>query len=152
MSSPCDYSSDLWKLLLDGPIGDIAEDLLGPCVRFYQSKLNFKNPKGGTEVKWHQDKPYYCVDGKQSVSFWIALDDISKDGCLECVAGSHLTNILHKPKRFNGNDLYENDHSKDVPDINSNRNKYRVRWYDKIQNSEVFFEKKTKINHLLTGT
>jgi len=28
----------------------------------------------------------------------------------------------------------------------SNRNKYRVRWYDKIQNSEVFFEKKTKIN------
>ena len=23
----------------------------------------------------------------------------------------------------------------------SNRNKYRVRWYDKIQNSEVFFEK-----------
>ena len=28
----------------------------------------------------------------------------------------------------------------------SNRNKYRVRWYDEIQNSEVFFEKKTKIN------
>ena len=26
----------------------------------------------------------------------------------------------------------------------SNRNKYRVRWYDKIQNSEVFFEKKKK--------
>ena len=28
----------------------------------------------------------------------------------------------------------------------SNRNKYRVRWYDNIENSEVFFEKKTKIN------
>ena len=28
----------------------------------------------------------------------------------------------------------------------SNRNKYRVRWYDNINNSEVFFEKKTKIN------
>ena len=28
----------------------------------------------------------------------------------------------------------------------SNRNKFRVRWYDNIQNSEVFFEKKTKIN------
>ena len=76
VSSPCDYSSDLWKLLLDGPIGDIAENLLGPCVRFYQSKLNFKNPKGGTEVKWHQDKPYYCVDGKQSVVWTQALNRI----------------------------------------------------------------------------
>ena len=28
----------------------------------------------------------------------------------------------------------------------SNRNKFRVRQYDNIQNSEVFFEKKTKIN------
>ena len=28
----------------------------------------------------------------------------------------------------------------------SNRNKYRVRWYNNIDNSEVFFEKKTKIN------
>ena len=28
----------------------------------------------------------------------------------------------------------------------SNRNKFRVRWYDNIQNSEVFFEKKNKIN------
>ena len=51
VSSPCDYSDNLWKLLLEGPVGDIAEDLLGPNVRFYQSKLNFKNPKGGTEVK-----------------------------------------------------------------------------------------------------
>jgi hypothetical protein len=28
----------------------------------------------------------------------------------------------------------------------SNRNKYRVRWYNNIDNSEVFFERKTKIN------
>ena len=28
----------------------------------------------------------------------------------------------------------------------SNRDKYRVRWYDDINNSEVFFEKKKKIN------
>ena len=59
VSSPCDHNSDLWDLLVKGPIGDVAEDILGPNVRFYQSKLNFKNPKGGTEVKWHQDKPYF---------------------------------------------------------------------------------------------
>lgn len=30
----------------------------------------------------------------------------------------------------------------------SNRNKFRVRWYNDIDNSEVFFEKKTKINQI----
>ena len=34
----------------------------------------------------------------------------------------------------------------------SNRNKFRVRWYDDIQNSEVFFEKKTKINQTTQKT
>ena len=51
VTSPCDFNEDLWKILTEGPIGDVAEDLLGQTVRFYQSKLNFKSSKGGTEVK-----------------------------------------------------------------------------------------------------
>jgi hypothetical protein len=34
----------------------------------------------------------------------------------------------------------------------SNRDKYRVRWYDDINNSEVFFEKKKKINQATQKT
>ena len=34
----------------------------------------------------------------------------------------------------------------------SNRDKYRVRWYDNIKNSEVFFEKKKKINQATQKT
>ena len=34
----------------------------------------------------------------------------------------------------------------------SNRDKYRVRWYDNINNSEVFFEKKKKINQTTQKT
>jgi len=30
----------------------------------------------------------------------------------------------------------------------SNRDKYRVRWYNDIKNSEVFFEKKKKLNQI----
>ena len=77
------------------------------------------------------------------MSFWIALDDISKEGCLECIAGSHLSKILHKPKRFNGNDLYENDHSKDVPDINSNRQNYKILSWDIKAGDAVAFDFRT---------
>ena len=86
---------------------------------FFHDDVLVKEPGSSIVKPWHQDKPYYCVDGKKSVSFWIALDDISKEGCLECIAGSHLSNTLHKPKRFNGKDLYENDNSLEVPDIRS---------------------------------
>ena len=76
VSSPCDYSKNLWELLVKGPIGDIAEDLLGPVVRFYQSKLNFKNPKGGTEVKSHQDKPFFPHSNDSVITIGVYLDSL----------------------------------------------------------------------------
>jgi ectoine hydroxylase-related dioxygenase (phytanoyl-CoA dioxygenase family) len=95
VSSPCDYNDDLWKLLTDGPIGDVAEDILGPVVRFYQSKLNFKNPKGGTEVKWHQDKPYFPHTNDSVITIGVYLEDCTEvQGPLEIIKGSHKKNII----------------------------------------------------------
>lgn len=111
--------------------------------RLFHDHVLVKEPGSSIVTPWHQDKPYYCVDGDQSVSFWIALDDISKEGCLECIAGSHLSNILHKPKRFNGNDLYENDNSKEVPDINSNRKDYKILSWDIKAGDAVAFDFRT---------
>ena len=111
--------------------------------RLFHDHVLVKEPGSSIVTPWHQDKPYYCVDGDQSVSFWIALDDISKEGCLECIAGSHLSNILHKPKRFNGNDLYENDNSKEVPDINSNRKDYEILSWDIKAGDAVAFDFRT---------
>ena len=111
--------------------------------RLFHDHVLVKEPGSSIVTPWHQDKPYYCVDGNQSVSFWIALDDISKEGCLECIAGSHLSNILHKPKRFNGNDLYENDNSKEVPDINSNRKDYKILSWEIKAGDAVAFDFRT---------
>ena len=38
---------------------------------------------------WHQDQPYYNIDGAQTVSFWIPLDPVPRESTLEFVAGSH---------------------------------------------------------------
>ena len=46
-------------------------------VRFFHEHILVKEP-GTTEVTpWHHDQPYYCVDGDQNVSMWIALDPVS---------------------------------------------------------------------------
>tara|TARA_B110000211_G_scaffold121445_1_gene140245 strand:- start:1252 stop:2136 length:885 start_codon:yes stop_codon:yes gene_type:complete len=121
VSSPCDYSSDLWKLLLDGPIGDIAEDLLGPCVRFYQSKLNFKNPKGGTEVKWHQDKPYFPHTNDSVLTIGVYLEDCDDlQGPLEIITGSHKKDVF---SHYDQSKWIGNINDKDLSKIDLSKNK-----------------------------
>jgi ectoine hydroxylase-related dioxygenase (phytanoyl-CoA dioxygenase family) len=54
---------------------------------------------------WHQDQPYYNVDGR-GASAWITMDPVPEDGCLELVAGSHRgpwlmpRTFLHRQARW----------------------------------------------------
>ena len=59
-----------------------------PVVRLYHDHVLVK--EGGTEQRtpWHQDQPYYNVDG-QGISAWIPVDHVPEAGCLELVAGTH---------------------------------------------------------------
>ena len=55
LSSPVDQDATYWEFASSDLMADIAEDLLGPNVKFHHSKLNFKWAEAGQEVKWHQD-------------------------------------------------------------------------------------------------
>ena len=59
LSSPVEQHPLYWEFLTDGPLGDIAADLVGPNVKFHHQKLNFKWAEGGEEVKWHQDIQFF---------------------------------------------------------------------------------------------
>lgn len=95
-------------------------------ARFFHDHVLVKEPGTSIVTPWHQDSPYYCVGGEQSVSFWIPLDPVPRETSLECVAGSHLWGVSHKPKRFDGTDLYENDSMREMPDIDAHREGYRI--------------------------
>ncbi|GAB4227763.1 MAG: phytanoyl-CoA dioxygenase family protein [Kiloniellaceae bacterium] len=95
ISSPCDQDPVFWELLTEGPLGDLAMDLLGPDVKFYQAKLNFKSPKGGTEVRWHQDAPFFPHTNHAVLTMGVYLDDCSLEhGPLEIIPGSHKGEIF----------------------------------------------------------
>ena len=57
LTSPNDHHPAFWEYASNSILTDAIEDLVGPDVKFYHSKLNFKWSKGGEEVKWHQDIP-----------------------------------------------------------------------------------------------
>ena len=55
----------------------------------YHDHVLVKEPGTSMATPWHQDGPYYFVEGRQTVSFWSPLDAV-RDATLRCVAGSHL--------------------------------------------------------------
>ena len=45
-------------------------------VRLFHEHVLVKEPNADVPTPWHHDQPYYCVDGDQNVSMWIALDAV----------------------------------------------------------------------------
>jgi ectoine hydroxylase-related dioxygenase (phytanoyl-CoA dioxygenase family) len=95
-------------------------------ARFFHDHVLVKEPGTAVTTPWHQDLPYYCVGGPRNVSFWIPLDPIARESCMECIAGSHARDKIHKPKRFDGSDLYADDPRADIPNIDAERGAHEI--------------------------
>jgi len=75
---------------------------------------------------WHQDMPYYCVDGPKTLSLWVPLDEVPQETTLEFIPGSHKWGKSYRPQRFDGTPLNADDGLENIPDINGNREAYDV--------------------------
>ncbi|WP_375687550.1 phytanoyl-CoA dioxygenase family protein [Pseudooceanicola sp. LIPI14-2-Ac024] len=82
------------------PAAEVAADLMqSDRVQVFHDHVLVKEPGTSKPTPWHQDGPYYFVDGMQNVSFWSPLDPV-KDASLRCVAGSHLWEKPVLPMRW----------------------------------------------------
>jgi ectoine hydroxylase-related dioxygenase (phytanoyl-CoA dioxygenase family) len=77
------------RVIRDSQVGEIAAALMGSrTVQVFHDHVLVKEPGTSMATPWHQDSPYYFVQGSQTVSFWSPLDPVS-EASLRCVAGSH---------------------------------------------------------------
>ena len=71
------------------PAAAVAADLMSSqTVQMFHDHVLVKEPGTSKPTPWHQDGPYYFVEGQQTVSFWSPLDPVTT-ASLRCVAGSH---------------------------------------------------------------
>ncbi|MCG7626898.1 phytanoyl-CoA dioxygenase family protein [Epibacterium sp. MM17-32] len=71
------------------PVAEVAADLMrSDRVQMFHDHVLVKEPGTSMATPWHQDGPYYFVEGQQTVSFWSPLDPV-REASLRCVAGSH---------------------------------------------------------------
>ncbi len=79
---------------------EVAADLMGSGrVQVFHDHVLVKEPGTSKPTPWHQDGPYYFVDGIQNVSFWSPLDPV-REASLRCVAGSHRWEKQVLPTRW----------------------------------------------------
>ena len=90
VSSPVDQHPAFWDYLVQSRLGDIVADLVGPDVKYHQSKLNFKWAKGGAEVKWHYDISFWPHTNYSPLTVGTYLYDCDMDqGPVGFLPGSH---------------------------------------------------------------
>ncbi|MEL7131287.1 MAG: phytanoyl-CoA dioxygenase family protein [Pseudomonadota bacterium] len=77
-------------VVFDPYIAQVAATLMrSQKAQLFHDHVLVKEPGTSMATPWHQDGPYYFVEGRQTVSFWSPLDPVT-DATLRCVAGSHL--------------------------------------------------------------
>jgi ectoine hydroxylase-related dioxygenase (phytanoyl-CoA dioxygenase family) len=119
----------------------VAATLLAtPQVRFYHDHVLVKEGRTRQHTPWHQDQPYYNVDG-QGVSAWIPVDHVPADGCLELVAGSHRGPWL-MPRTFLDGEArwFPEGTLAELPDIESGRAAFDIRRFDLAPGDAIFFD------------
>jgi ectoine hydroxylase-related dioxygenase (phytanoyl-CoA dioxygenase family) len=90
ISSPTELDDVYVEAAFHSVLGDIAANLVGGPVKFYHSKINFKLPRGGAEIGWHQDWPVFPHTNTNLVALSIPLNPSRRgNGCLRTVPGSH---------------------------------------------------------------
>jgi ectoine hydroxylase-related dioxygenase (phytanoyl-CoA dioxygenase family) len=96
-------------------------------ARFYHDHMLTKESGTRQRTPWHQDQPYYNVDGRQNCSFWIPVDPVSRSSTLELVAGSH-SGSWFMPRSFMDSQAkwFPEGTLKDLPDIEGRRSDYRI--------------------------
>lgn len=130
--------------IFDSAAAQIGAELMGSAqVQLFHEHVLVKEAQAGVPTPWHQDMPYYCVDGPKTVSLWIPLDEVPRETSLEFLAGSHRWGKNYRPQRFDGTALNENDGLEEIPDIVGNKDKYDVIGWSVSPGDAIAFDYRT---------
>lgn len=109
-------------------------------VRLYHDHLLVKEAGTRQPTPWHQDQPYYDVEGRDVISMWLPVDPVPRESTLEFVAGTHRgpwlmprTFMQRESKWFPENSLRE------VPAIDEDRDAFPIIGWPLEPGDAVFF-------------
>jgi ectoine hydroxylase-related dioxygenase (phytanoyl-CoA dioxygenase family) len=133
------------RFIFESALAETAGRLMqSTSARLYHDHMLTKEPGTRQRTPWHQDQPYYNIDGRQNASFWIPADPVSRESTLEFVAGSHLGPWL-MPRSFMDAQAkwFPEGSLADLPNIEAARDAFPILGWDLEPGDAVCF-------HMLT--
>lgn len=129
------------QLIRTSRAAEVAGRLMGAkTVRLYHDHLLVKEPGTQQPTPWHQDQPYYNIDGFQNCSMWMPVDPVPLEASLRFVAGSHLGPWL-MPRSFMSKESkwFPEGSLADLPDIDADPSAYRILSWALEPGDAIFF-------------
>lgn len=133
------------QIAFESRAADAAAALMSSSsVRLFHDHVLVKEAGTAQETPWHQDQPYYNVDGVQNCSMWMPVDPVSPESTLEFLAGSHLDGWL-MPRSFMDSQAawFPEGTLQELPVIEGSRDQYEIIAWALEPGDVVFF-------HMLT--
>lgn len=121
-----------------------AQLMQSSSAQFFHDHVLVKEPGTSKATPWHQDSPYYFVDGEHTVSFWVPVDPVRR-ATLRCVAGSHRWDRLVLPTRWLSEQSFYpgTEDYLPVPDPDAEPDKYSILEWDMEPGDAVAFHFRT---------
>lgn len=106
---------ELRDIVENSPAAEAAARIMrSDSAQFFHDHVLVKEPGTSKPTPWHQDSPYYFVEGRQTVSFWIPIDPVD-DASLRLIKGSNRWDKLVLPVRWLNNDDFYPDRAAYLP-------------------------------------
>ncbi|MGD9765791.1 MAG: phytanoyl-CoA dioxygenase family protein [Candidatus Binatia bacterium] len=157
------FNDDFRAFAFESPAAQIASKLMKSSrINMISDVIFHKAPKSPHPTPWHQDQPYWFVDGWQVCGLWVALDAVTlESGAVEYIKGSHKWGKWYEPESFDvtgkygpfrGEDTEEmkaamddktSDGFEPMPNISAERDKYEIVSFDTEPGDCI-------VNHFLT--
>ena len=137
--------SEYEQFIRESPAAEIAGELMGSQqVRLFHDHVLVKEPATRQPTPWHQDQPYYNVDGRQACSLWMPVDPVDCESTLGFVAGSHLGPWL-MPRTFMDSEAkwFPEGSLEELPDVEGDREAFEILAWELEPGDAVYF-------HMLT--
>ena len=126
-------SAEIQNYVLNGPTAGLAAQIMGSRrINFWADTLWVKQSGTLKRTRWHQDQPFFWVNGRQMCVIWCPLEPMPESDSLELIEGSHQWGKWFAPElsRY-GQDLYKADGNtfERMPDIDATLDDYQLmRW------------------------
>jgi ectoine hydroxylase-related dioxygenase (phytanoyl-CoA dioxygenase family) len=149
----CFYDSQVWRgieeyraFVFESSMAEIAGRLMqSDRVNFFFDAVFVRSPGNGFRTPFHQDEPYWSVEGFDTCSAWMPLVPVEKKSALEFVRGSHRWQQKFRQTNFGAltgdarDQVVFGDDAMPFPDIEGDRERYEILSWDMEPGDVVVF-------------